>query len=216
MVRLSFDAVVFDMDGVLVDSESIHLRAYQHVFAPLGVELTAARYHQLFGRARDQVIQDVLGPCAPEVLDRLMREKGRAVEGLIGAGVIPAIPGALDTVRALVAAGVPLAVATSSRSPRVFLEGLGVFAYFRHVVDRTMVTRPKPDPEAYARVVGLLGVPAERCVVIEDSPSGVRAAKGAGAAVIGLATTHEPDALWQADVVARDHADVRAMLGVAG
>jgi len=96
----------------------------------------------------------------------------------------------------------------------VFLEALGVLGHFRHVVDRTMVIRPKPDPEAYARVVALLGVAAGRVVVIEDSPSGVRAAKGAGAAVIGLATTHEPDELWQADVVARDHADVRALLGV--
>ena len=205
-------AFVFDMDGVLVRSEGVHLAAYQAVFARRGISLTADRYRQLFGRSREQVIQAVMGQLPPGELERMMAEKGDEVIGVIAERGVDQVAGAKEFVGAVQALGLPTAVATSSRTPALFLEAIGLDGAFDVVVGRTQVQDPKPAPEAYLLAARGLGVPPESCVVIEDSPLGVTAARRAGAYVVALTTTHGAEALGEAHRVVDGFASLGDLL----
>ena len=205
-------AFVFDMDGVLVLSESVHLTAYQAVFSRRGVELTAARYNTLFGRSREQVIVAVLGVLPSEELWEVMAEKGREVAVVLRDRGVDEVPGAKDFVRAVRAGGLGTAVATSSRTPRLFLDAIGAESLFDVIVGRTHVKEPKPAPDAYLAAARGLGVAPSACIVIEDSPLGVSAARAAGAYVVALTTTHGAGALGDAHRVVAGFSDLEDLL----
>jgi len=176
-----FDAILFDNDGVLVDTEHLYFRANQEALARVGIDLDAAAYVELFLRegkgAWHLARERGLGPAD---IDALRAARDRRYFDLVGACDV-LIPGAGDIVRTL-ARRYRLAIVSSSE-PGPFARTharTGLLDHFELVLLQGDYARAKPEPDPYLRAVERLGVAAERCLVIEDSERGLRAAKAAG------------------------------------
>ncbi|HEX5615604.1 MAG TPA: hexitol phosphatase HxpB [Acidimicrobiia bacterium] len=187
--RRSPAAVVFDMDGVLIDSEPIWRAVEQQVFATVGVVLDDDRCRETMGMRVNEVVDHWYRRFPWETPDP------RAVEDAVVAGVVgalrstgaarPGVAHALDVCRA---AGLRVAIASSSYDVVIdaVLERLAIASAFDAVVSAQHVERGKPDPAVYLRAIDALGVAPADCVAIEDSVPGVRAARAAGMACIGI------------------------------
>jgi HAD superfamily hydrolase (TIGR01509 family) len=180
VVRLRIDAVIFDLDGVLLDSEPLHEEVARAVLAECGVAdvdpddyvgMTTLDSFAAICRARAL-------PHDPVELDA--RYTGRVIP-LLRARARP-LPGVPDVPRALRARGLRLAVASSSRMEVIeaTLDGLGVRGLFDAVVSAADLPRGKPAPDVFLEAARRLAVPPETCVVVEDSERGVQAARAAG------------------------------------
>jgi HAD superfamily hydrolase (TIGR01509 family) len=199
------EAVVFDMDGVLIDSEPVWERVRRSFVAAQG------------GRWADDAQDRLMGMSTAEWSAYLSSDLGVAlaparVAELVIAGMaaeyqahLPLLPGAVDAVRSL-AARWPLAVASSSPKSLIgtVLEAAGLAAAFGATVSSEEVTRGKPAPDVYLSAASRLGVPASACAAVEDSSNGLRSASAAGMAVIAIPRPEYPpaaDALSGARVV---------------
>ncbi len=187
-------AVVFDMDGVLVDSGAHHREAWTRVLAELGVPPPPGFWRRTIGRPSVEAVPLLLGePVAPAEARRLARRKQEHYVALAASGP-RAVRGVSVFVEILHALGVPLAVATSARrSDAVELLGpLGLIERFAAVVTVEDVARGKPEPEVYLLAAQKLDVAPEACLVFEDAIVGVQAALRAGMRAFGVATAYEP------------------------
>ena len=201
------DAVVFDMDGVLIESEEVW------------DEVREAYVRERGGRYDDEIQRAMMGMSSPE-WSRYLHETAGLAESPeeINADVVqrmlaayrerlPLVDGALEAVHRL-AARFPLAVASSSNRPLIdaVLAVSGLKDCFAATVSSEEVARGKPAPDVYLEAARRLGMPPERCAAIEDSHSGIRSARAAGMRVIAFPNASYPpdeDALAQADVVIR-------------
>lgn len=209
-------AVIFDLDGVLIRSESVHAAAYRELFDAEGMSFTLQDFRALGrGVPRREVILRVLGRDVAEArLECLMRRKGELVVELLERGGLEPVAGARELVRDLREAGVPRGVASVSTMPHEFLRSVELLDDFDAVLGGDSVTVAKPAPDVYLECARLLGVAPGRCVAIEDSAPGVASARAAGMRVIGLLTTATADDLEEADLLSADMADVRGQLGL--
>jgi beta-phosphoglucomutase len=214
------DAVVFDFDGVIVDSEPLHCAGFASAVRPLGVTLTWELYRERYlGFDDHDAFAAILGDhgiAAGEArVAELTRAKTVAVQEALAAAAT-AMPGAVDLIAALAAAGVPLAVCSGAlrREIEVAARRIGVLDRFVTVVAAEDVRSGKPDPEGYALAVRRLGEAAgvrlrpERCVAVEDTPAGMAAARAAGLRVLAVATSYPAAELSAADAVAPTLASV--------
>ncbi|MEO8598172.1 MAG: beta-phosphoglucomutase family hydrolase [Candidatus Solibacter sp.] len=185
-------ALLFDMDGVIVDSNPMHCEAWTAFNLRYGLETTGAMLQRMYGRRNDQIVRDFFGEqLTAEEVDARGRAKEQLYREMVGERIDSMlVPGLRDFLARH--QDLPLAVASNAEPENVefVLERSGLRPYFRAVVDGHQVNRPKPFPDVYLRAAELLGVPPARCVVFEDSPSGAAAALAAGMPVIGLSTTY--------------------------
>lgn len=184
-------AVVFDLDGVLLDSEPLHFRAASQVIAGAGKVLTQAEYQKFIGCGAVETwtawkAQHELEASVAELI--ALDEKARLIE--IGRGV-DAIPEAIQLARRLAASALRLAIASSSTPETIDAElnALGIGDVFGLRASGAQVARSKPAPDVYLRAAELLGVEPRSCLAIEDSPVGVAAAKAAGMTCVAVPTT---------------------------
>ena len=183
------DAVVFDNDGLLLDTESVWTRAEQDLFAARGLEFTPADKHELVGTSAEiagGILERRLD--APGQAEALIEELNALVVAELEHGV-EAMLGARDLLEALRGRGTPIGLV--SNSPRVFvdrsLQLAGFEAHFDVVLSAHEVAAPKPAPDPYLEACCRLGVePGPSVVALEDSPTGVAAARAAGLTVIGV------------------------------
>jgi HAD superfamily hydrolase (TIGR01509 family) len=185
-------AVVFDMDGVLIDSGAHHRDAWRQLLADLGLTPAPEFWRLTIGRPAEEAVPLLLGRAVDtEEAAQLARRKREHYARLSARGMLP-IAGAPGFVAALVRQGIPRAVATSAsrHDMEEMLTGVGLRRHFEVVVTAEDVRRGKPDPEVYVRAAQGLGLAPARCVVFEDSLVGVRAARSAGMRVIGVASAH--------------------------
>jgi HAD superfamily hydrolase (TIGR01509 family) len=198
--------VVFDLDGVIVDTEQVWNEVREQLTADWGGRYTPEAQRAMMGMSStewSQYLHEVVGlPQAPDEINaevvRRMLERYQ-VE-------LPLIPGADDAVRRLQDAGFTLAVASSSNRPLIdaVLAGAGLASRFAVTVSSEEVARGKPAPDVYLEACRRLGIEPAGCAAIEDSASGLRSAHAAGMRVIALPNQHyppEPEALRLADVV---------------
>jgi beta-phosphoglucomutase len=209
----SLQAVVFDFDGVIADSEPLHLRAYEDVLAPRGVTLTRQQYYDRYlgyddAGVFEAVFRDRGLPLAVEDRDGLVAQKGRRYHELIDSAQI-LLPGALDCVRRL-AAHVPLAIASGALRPEieVILRRAQIQDLFLAIVASGDTPHSKPAPDPYARAVDLLARARpdrvrERaaCVAIEDSLWGIESARAAGLRTVAVTHTYTAADLPRADAI---------------
>jgi beta-phosphoglucomutase len=185
-------AVVFDMDGVLVDSGAHHRTAWETLLREMAVPVPPEFWRRTIGRPAAEAVAALLDrPLDADEANALSRRK-HAHYLRLSRGGLPAVRGAQAYVATVVRAGVSCAVATSARraDATALLGALGLLERFGAVVAAEDVRRGKPDPEVYRLAAQRLDVTAERCLVFEDSLVGVHAARAAGMRVIGLSTAH--------------------------
>ena len=199
------DAVVFDMDGVIVDSERVWDDVREEYTREAGGTYTAAATRDMMGMSSvewSRYMAEQLGvPGTPEeinaaIVERMLKQYGESP---------PLIPGAVETVRRL-AERWPLAIASSSNPEliEVVLDAAGLRGLFPVAVSSEEVARGKPAPDVYLEAASRLGVEPTRCAAVEDSHNGIRSAKAAGMRVIAVPNLHFPpddEALALADVV---------------
>jgi HAD superfamily hydrolase (TIGR01509 family) len=207
-------ALIFDMDGVLVDSEPLHKRAKEEAFRQLGIVLPESVYDSYKGRPDETMLPEILARNgAKEKLPDLSRLKREIFESL--EHELQAVPGAVDfVVWAKARYRVALATSATPRNRSVALEKLGIGDRFDAIVDHGRSPRPKPDPEIFLMAMQELGVGAGDCWVIEDSLNGIAAAKSAGCVTVGITTTFDAGKLSAAgaDVIVESFAELRSRL----
>ena len=218
---MTLAGVIFDFDGVLADSEPLHLRAYQEVLAERGMTLGAADYYDRYlGFDDDGVFRNVWRDQGlaidEETLAGLIRVKGERFEALAGQGEA-LFPGAADCIRRI-AAEAPVAIASGALAPEIemVLAAAGLRRHFRAVVASGDTPRSKPAPDPYLRAIELLrphvtaaGLDPAGCVVaVEDSMWGIESALAAGLRCVGVAQTYAASRLATAHVVVSTIADV--------
>jgi beta-phosphoglucomutase family hydrolase len=184
-------ALIFDMDGVIVDSNPTHRRAWELFNRRYGLETTEAMHQRMYGKHNADIVRDYFGP---DLDDAEVAARGAAKEALYrelaGAGIeqmlVPGVRAFLEEHRAR-----PMGVGSNAEPANVefVLERSGLRPFFRTVVDGHQVRRPKPDPEVFLLVAERLGAAPANCIVFEDSPTGVQAALAAGMKVVGIRTT---------------------------
>jgi len=181
--RGEIEAVIFDLDGVLADTEVIHLEASRRVIAP--AELNLEEYAQFIGGGWQPYVSWIEVTYGIPVAEFDARYTPAIVEAL-RFGPSPAMTGADALVRAVVRRDLRVAVASMSKREWVepTLEAIGLRALFPLVVTLDDIERPKPDPEIYLHAAALLGVAPEACIAVEDSVHGVASAAAAGMRVV--------------------------------
>lgn len=181
------DAVLFDMDGLLVDSEKIWFQVESEVMERLGSPWGVADQERLVGGSMTSTVAYMLKVSGADAHpDDVAAWMLAGMTGRLADGV-EMMPGAAELLASVRRAGVPTALVTSSARPiaRACLKGIGE-GNFDHVVTGDDVTRTKPHPEPYLTAARLLGVAAARCVALEDSPNGVASATAAGCRVVAV------------------------------
>ncbi|MET7465212.1 HAD family phosphatase [Nonomuraea sp. NPDC005501] len=180
-------AAFFDMDGLLVDTEKVWLEIETGVMARLGAAWTAEHQAHLVGGSMQRTVDYMIQVSGADVPAATLWQW--MVDGMVAAlsEGVRIMPGASELLDGLRAEGVPVALVTSSLKDiaDAVLKGVGR-ERFDAVVTADDVTRTKPDPEPYLTAARLLGVQPVRCVVLEDSPTGVAAATAAGCAVVAV------------------------------
>ena len=205
-------AVIFDMDGVLVDSGAHHRDAWRAMFDDLGVAPPAEFWRITIGRPADEAVALLVDGVGRAEARRLAERKRDHYARLARRGIMP-VAGVIAFVDALVSSGVPRAVATSATRGDLerVIGALGLRERFEVLVTADDVRWGKPHPEVYLKAAARLGVDPGACVVFEDAVVGVQAARAAGMRVIGVATAHTSDELVAAGAerAVADFEDVR-------
>jgi beta-phosphoglucomutase len=195
------EAVIFDMDGVLIDSGAHHRAAWRALLDEIGEEPAHPEHWRLtIGRPSEEAMPLLLGrPMSEHEVWRLARRKRDLYVQLARGGIVT-VAGVDRFVADLAHTKIPRAVGTSASSFDVdrLLAGAGLRRYFDVIVTADDVRYGKPDPEVYLLAAARMRVAPERCVVFEDSLVGVQAGRSAGMRVIGITTAHTENELRQA------------------
>lgn len=192
--------VIFDMDGVLVDSAQAHRESWKVLAEEIGIPFAKEDFDRTFGRQNRDIIPIALGIHEPDRVAELGDRKEAIYRDLVRAEP-PIVAGAIQLVRELHGMGVKLAVGSSAPSENVKLivDAMGLDHCFHALVTGDEVEKGKPDPEVFLRCARKLSCDPARCVVVEDAPAGVDAAVHAGAKVVAVLIHHTADAFADAD-----------------
>jgi len=184
-------AVIFDVDGVLVRTDEAHFQSWQSVMDDAGIGFDRSINQHLLGVSRRASLSIIL-KAAGQTLDeatqvKLAEEKNQRFQAFLQT-LTPAdvLPGALELITALRERAIPIAAGSSSRNARRILEYTKLLPLFDALVDGNNIQHSKPDPEVFFKCAALLEVSPSACVVIEDAPAGIEAARAAGMRVIAV------------------------------
>lgn len=203
---MSSFAVIFDMDGVIIDSNPFHKIALKQFCNKYGFDFTDEELiSRIYGRTNKEWITNLFGPLPPHQLIQFEEEKEGLYRELYKNDIraLAGLPGFLAQLRLN---KIPIAIGTSAPRSNVnfVLNHTGLGEFFPVILDETDVVRGKPDPEIYLKVAARLGLAPARCIVFEDSLSGVEAAQRAGAFVVGVTTTHRAEELAHTGLTIQD------------
>ena len=199
-------AVIFDMDGVIIDSNPYHKKGWKMFCEQQNIVLDETEWeNKIFGRTGSESL--------PIILNRELSENEIKVfcDEINGnfrkiAGDIKPLDGLKEFLDLLTTKNIKFAMATSAPPENVefVLDKTGLKEYFVNIVDDTKITKSKPDPEVFLKAAELINMSAEQCVVFEDSLSGIQAARSAGMKIVAVTTTHAANNLADVDLVVDD------------
>ena len=198
------DAVIFDLDGVLTDTSEFHYLAWKRLAEEEGIPFDRRTNERLRGVSRRESLSIILGDrqvSEREMHEMMARKNAYYQRYLEDLGRDNLLPGALNLLKEVRAAGLKVAVASASKNARTVIDKLGFDGLVDAVSDGYSVERQKPAPDLFEHAAGQLGVPPERCVVMEDAAAGVQAALAAGSWVVGIGPRER---VGEADVVLSD------------
>ena len=191
---MRYKGVIFDLDGVICSTDELHYLAWKEIADRCQIPFDREMNDQLRGVSRMESLERILshgrGEWTQEQKRRLAEEKNARYRELLGTlsekDILPGVP---ETLQALRARGLALAIGSSSKNAVVILERLGLSGWFDAVADGTQIKRSKPDPEVFLLAANKLGLPAADCLVVEDAQAGIQAAHAGGmdAASVGPA-----------------------------
>ena len=213
-----YRTLLFDLDGTLAETDSLHLPTWVDALMPHGIEVDEVFYREnISGRANAEIVEDLL-PNLPESDGQKIVETKEA-SFRERAGDLAPLPGLLDLLERAKESRLRTGLVTNAPRENVaaVLLALGLEDFFDAVVPSEDVSAAKPDPEPYATALEKLGAQSDETLAFEDSVSGIRSAVGAGIATVGIASTQEPETLREAGafVVVADftNAGLRALVG---
>ncbi len=182
-------AVLWDMDGTLIDSEEFHWISWRDTLANEGISITREQFLSSFGQRNDSIIPRWLGAGAtPERIERISKAKEELYRQLIRRDGMSPEPGVATWLRRLHNEGWQQAIASAAPRANIdaVLDALSATHIFQGIVSADDVHRGKPDPEVFLTAATRVGVPPDRCIVVEDAVAGVQGARSAGMKSIGV------------------------------
>jgi beta-phosphoglucomutase len=199
----SFQAVIFDLDGVLTDTARYHYLAWKHMAQGLGIEIDETFNESLKGIDRmmslERILQHGQVQLPREEKERLAHEKNEHYKELIASMTHQdLLPGALERLDELKSLGVKISLASASRNAPTILEALGITGYFDSIANPALVAHGKPAPDIFLLAAASLHARPEACLGVEDAEAGVTAIKAAGMQALGVG---DPKILAEADRV---------------
>jgi beta-phosphoglucomutase len=205
----SLRAVIWDLDGVIIDSAEEHRQAWQRLAQEEGVHFTDANFWATFGKRNDDIITIVWGSLPPERIRALADRKESYFRELIRKTAAP-LPGSIELLRGLHEAGFLQALASSAPVENIQLisEVLGLRQYLTALVSGETVPHGKPAPDIFLKAAGELGVEPAQCLVIEDAVAGVQAAHAAGMKCIAVAGDRDLPGLHEAELMVKSLTEV--------
>ncbi|HEU0003502.1 MAG TPA: HAD family phosphatase [Ktedonobacteraceae bacterium] len=201
----TIQAVIWDLDGVIIDSADEHRRAWQRLARETGVTLTDADFWATFGKRNDDIIPLFWKNVSPEQLQELANRKEVYFREFVREAAAP-LPGSMELMRGLHDAGFSQALASSTPVENIALikELLHLDHYLTALVSGESVARGKPAPDIFLRAAEELHMPPSLCLVIEDAVAGVQAAQAAGMRCIAVTGDRNLPGLRAADLAVRD------------
>jgi beta-phosphoglucomutase family hydrolase len=194
--------VIWDMDGVLVDTGEFHYQSWRRTFADLKTEFSRDQFRATFGMNNAGILEEILG-FKPEFhfVEKVSEQKEGHFRRSVQGRVTP-LPGVLEWLRQLKDMGVHQAIASSAPQANIdaLVDELKIRDFFEVIVSGYDMPG-KPNPDVFLMAADLLDVPVENCIVVEDAVAGVRAAKNAGMRCIAVTTTNPAHLLSEADIV---------------
>jgi beta-phosphoglucomutase len=203
MKKGTLEAVIWDMDGVIVDSGPYHCQSWQYAFKKRGLIFTEEDFQRIFGQRNDTIVRKTMGEAItqPEI-EAIARDKEEYFRRSIKKNLKP-FPGVVNLLKILKQNGIASAIASSApiENINLVLGGLDLEGYFQAIVYGREVTEGKPSPQGFLLAARKLGAEPGKCVVVEDAVAGVTAAKRAGMHCVAVTNTHPRSRLGQADLV---------------
>jgi beta-phosphoglucomutase len=194
--------LLWDLDGTLIDSAEAHYLAWRDALAARGRAHSREEFYKGFGKRNDLVLRAIFGDAlSAEEAERLADDKEERYRSHVREHGVDLCPGASDLLTRLKETGTRQALATSAPPPNVEVvaEVLGLARYIDATACGADVEHGKPDPAIFLEAARRIGVPPERCVVLEDAPAGLEGARRAGMRSVGILTAHCPE--LEADIV---------------
>jgi HAD superfamily hydrolase (TIGR01509 family) len=212
-----YRSLLFDLDGTLAETDSLHLPTWVEALMPHGIEVDEAFYREnISGRANAEIVGDLLPDLSEWEGREIVEAKETSFRGR--AGELEPLPGLLDFLRTVKEHGLKTGLVTNAPRENVaaVLAALGLEDFFDALVPAEEVRAAKPDPEPYLTALEKLGAEPGEALAFEDSVAGIASAVGAGIPTVGIASTQEPEKLREAGAftVARDFTDpgLRALI----
>ena len=205
----TIQAVVWDLDGVIIDSAEDHLKAWHRLAREEGILFTDAHFWATFGWRNDAIIPLLFGPVSPERSQTLADRKEAYFREFVRETVAP-LPGSIELLSSLHAAGYKQGLGTSTPIANVDLirDALGLQRFLSVFVSGETVPRGKPAPDIFLKVASQLGIEPKHCLVIEDAVAGIEAAKAGGMYAIAVVGERDLPGLHKADLLVKDLTEV--------
>ncbi|HEY5465139.1 MAG TPA: HAD family phosphatase [Hanamia sp.] len=201
-------AVIFDLDGTLLDNNSFHRKTWEAYLKNMGKQISEEEFNaHLNGRTNKDAVEYIYGrKMSKEESTKYTLEK-EALYRKIYLPFIKPISGLIEFLDYLHKKNIPMAIATSGIQPNIdfMFEHVPIKKYFKAIVNSSHIKKGKPDPEIYIKAASLLGVDPKKCLVFEDAVVGIKSAKAAGMKVIALSTTQSKEELADANLIIDDY-----------
>lgn len=206
---MKYNAVIFDLDGVIVCTDECHYKGWKQLADDEGIYFDKEINQRQRGVSRMESLEILLEKAEKEYSSEEKNEMAERknnyykefIKSLTPADILP---GVIDFCEELKKNGVKIAIGSSSKNTPGILKGIGLDTYFDAVADGNQITHSKPDPEVFLLAAKLINEPAENCLVVEDAEAGVAAAKAGGMDVLGLGNAvKDTDATYKAENLAK-------------